>query len=115
VECRVANLEHRVDTNAHQVPQSLGVGMVDNDGAESGEGAWGRKLCQNFIGMTHPVDSGTKRNVIIRPPYGRGNVLDMPLRLDTMAWLRCSRYHQDMKFQLLPGPQEMTVAWEDSI
>ena len=40
MERRVANLEQRVDTNANHIPKSLGVGMVDNDSAESAEGAW---------------------------------------------------------------------------
>ena len=78
---RVANLEQRVDTNANQIPKSLGVGMIDNDSPESGEGAWRRKLRQNSIGLTHPIDSGAERNEIPRPPCGDESVLDMPLRL----------------------------------
>ena len=78
---RVANLEHRVDTNANQIPKSLSVGMVDNDSAESGEGAWRRKLRQNSIGSTHPIDSGAERNIIVRAPRGGESVLDMSLRL----------------------------------
>ena len=81
MERRVANLEHRVDTNANQLSKSLGVGMVDNHSSESGEGAWRRKLRQNSIGLTHPVDSGAEKNVIVRPPSGGESVLDMSLRL----------------------------------
>jgi hypothetical protein len=81
VERRVANLEHRVDTNANQSPKSLGVGMVDNNSAESAEGAWRRKFRQNSIGLTHPVGSGAERNVIVRPPCDGESVLDMSLRL----------------------------------
>jgi hypothetical protein len=75
VERRAANLELQVDTNANQIPKSLSVGMVNNDGAESAEGAWRRKLRQNSIGLTHPIDSGAERNVIVRPPCGGESVL----------------------------------------
>ena len=78
---RVANLEHRVDTNANQIAKSLGVGMVDDDSAESGEGAWRRKLRQNSVGLTHPIDSGAKRNDIARLPLGGESILEISLRL----------------------------------
>ena len=81
MERRVANLEDRVDTNANQIPKPLGVGMVDNDSAESPERAWRRKLCQNFICLTHPIDSGAERNAIVPPPCGGQSILDMSLRL----------------------------------
>ena len=81
MERRVANLELRVDTNANHIPKSLGVGMVDNDSAESAEGTWRRKLRQDCIGLTHPIDSGAERNVIACPPCSGESVLDMSLRL----------------------------------
>jgi hypothetical protein len=65
VQRRISIHTNRIETDADQISQAVGVGVVDNDTAKSVEGAGRRQFYQNCVGAPHPVVSCAERDGVI--------------------------------------------------